>query len=245
MSDKSIWKKTLGFFVEFEDEKVKPVDNPENMESVMAQTRQSMKDLEAELAAPPQPQPASEIVPNYVPKEAVKALLDQQSGADVPDFSALYDSVCKSHIHVFKVEEILAQPELQNLPKETRAKAAAVALRAMGSSVEEVIQDAYLKDQALDQAELMQRQQSHELKQENESRISAIQQEVDAFLKAKNSEIETLREQNYQADQELHRWIEAKLQEEKRIHNILGHFVADDSANITLGENLPGAAGGR
>ena len=255
MADKSIWKKTLGLFVEIEDDSVKQVKDPDNMEAVMAETRKSMKEMELEPppAVPPsspqvkpaaRPQPLSSVVENYIPKEAVKEVLAQQSGSDAaPNFAPLYETVCKSTIDVFKVEEILNQPELANLPKETRAKAAAVALRAMGSSVEEVIQDAYLKDQALDQAELMQRQQLQDAKSGNENRIAAIQQEVDEFLKAKNSEIESLREQNYRSDQELHRWIEAKLSEEKRIFHILSHFVTDDSANITLGENLPGGAG--
>lgn len=242
MADKSIWKKTLGFFVEFEDTDVKPVQDPANMDAVMAETRKSMKAMDAPPASPPPKTPApaalSSVVSNYIPKEAVKEALAGQQGTDAaPDFEPLYLSVCNSVISVFKVEEILNQPELSNLPKETRAKAAAVALRAMGSSVEEVIQDAYLKDQALDQAELMQRQQMQDQKQNNESRIAAIQQEVDTFLKAKNTEIEALREANYRTDQELHRWIEAKLAEEKRIFQILSHFVSDDAANITLGEN--------
>ncbi|PKL75402.1 MAG: hypothetical protein CVV27_15545 [Candidatus Melainabacteria bacterium HGW-Melainabacteria-1] len=243
MTDKSIWKKTLSWFVEIDDGQVKPVDNPENMESVMAQTRKSMQEIDQDPPAEAVNTTVSSVVSNFVPKEEVRAVLvDQNSRQDAPDFSALYDSVSKSNHSVYKVEEILAQPELQNLPKETRAKAAAVALRAMGSSVEEVIQDAYLKDQALDQAELLQRQLSHETKQRNEARIGEIQQEVDQFLKAKNTEIEALREENYQSDQQLHQWVEAKLQEKKRLFQILSHFVADDSANITLGE-MPGGAG--
>lgn len=232
--DKSIWKKTLGFFVEFDDGQVQPVQDPQNMESVMAETRKSMKGSEAS-SQPLRKQPMAKVVDNYVPKDAVKeALADQGDGQ--PDFEPLYRTVCNAPISVFKVEDILNQPELANLPKETRAKAAAVALRAMGSSVEEVIQDAYLKDQALDQAELMQRQQNQDDKQRSDERIAKIQQEVDAFLKAKNQEIEQLREASYQQDQALHRWVQAKLAEEKRIFQILSHFVADDTANITLGE---------
>lgn len=243
MAGKGIWKKALGLLVEFDDEPAKTAD-PENMPDVMAQTRQALDKLEQNPAVvSPQPQaPLSSLVPHYVSQEAVAKSLNQQDNQDGPvSFDNLYSSVSQSPVSVFKVEEILNQPELQNLPKDTRAKSVAVALRVMGSSVEDIIQDAYLKDQALDQAELLQRQQSQQQKDQAEAQIQAIQKEVDEFLKVKHAEIELLREENFRCSQALQAWIEAKLKEEKRIFDILSYFVADDSANITLGENQPHA----
>lgn len=243
MAGKGIWKKALGLLVEFDDEPAKTAD-PENMPDVMAQTRQALDKLEQNPAVvSPQPQaPLSSLVPHYVSQEAVAKALNQQEHQDGPvSFDNLYSSVSQSPVSVFKVEEILNQPELQNLPKDTRAKSVAVALRVMGSSVEDIIQDAYLKDQALDQAELLQRQQSQQQKDQAEAQIQAIQKEVDEFLKVKHAEIELLREENFRCSQALQAWIEAKLKEEKRIFDILSYFVADDSANITLGENQPHA----
>lgn len=243
MAGKGIWKKALGLLVEFDDEPAKTAD-PENMPDVMAQTRQALDKLEQKPAvvSPPPQAPLSSLVPNYVSQEAVAKALNQQGNQDEPvSFDNLYSSVSQSPVSVFKVEEILNQPELQNLPKDTRAKSVAVALRVMGSSVEDIIQDAYLKDQALDQAELLQRQQSQQQKDQAEAQIQAIQKEVDEFLKVKHAEIELLREENFRCSQALQAWIEAKLKEEKRIFDILSYFVADDSANITLGENQPHA----
>lgn len=241
MAGKGIWKKALGLLVEFDDEPAKTAD-PENMPDVMAQTRQALDKLEQKPAVvvPPTQAPLSSLVPHYVSQEAVAKALNQQEHQDGPvSFDNLYSSVSQSPVSVFKVEEILNQPELQNLPKDTRAKSVAVALRVMGSSVEDIIQDAYLKDQALDQAELLQRQQSQQQKDQAEAQIQAIQKEVDEFLKVKHAEIELLREENFRCSQALQAWIEAKLKEEKRIFDILSYFVADDSANITLGENQP------
>lgn len=243
MAGKGIWKKALGLLVEFDDEPAKTAD-PENMPDVMAQTRQALDKLEQKPAVvvPPTQAPLSSLVPHYVSQEAVAKALNQQEHQDGPvSFDNLYSSVSQSPVSVFKVEEILNQPELQNLPKDTRAKSVAVALRVMGSSVEDIIQDAYLKDQALDQAELLQRQQSQQQKDQAEAQIQAIQKEVDEFLKVKHAEIELLREENFRCSQALQAWIEAKLKEEKRIFDILSYFVADDSANITLGENQPHA----
>lgn len=243
MADKAIWKKALGYFVEFEDEPAVKAD-PENMPDVMTQTRQALDKLEQKSAvtAPPPQAPLSSLVPHYVSQEAVAQALNQQdSQSGSISFDQLYASVSQSPVSVFKVEEILSQPELQNLPKDTRAKSVAVALRVMGSSVEDVIRDAYMKDQALDQAERLQRQQTQQKKDQNETQIQAIQKEVDEFLKGKHAEIELLRDENFRCTQSLQAWIEAKLKEEKRIYDILSYFVADDAANITLGENPPHA----
>lgn len=247
MSDKTIWKKALGLFVEFEDDQVHAAD-PDDMQAVMSETREALNRIE-ESPSPSAEQfvagagggvPISSVVPNYIAHEEVEAALEsQQSQGESPDFAALYDKVCKSSISIFKVEEILSQPELQSLPRETRAKAAAVALRAMGSSIAEVIQDAYYKDQVLDQAELSQRQRVQAQRDQNEAAIKTLQQEVDEFLKIKNVEIESLRENSLKSELQLQSWVEAKLKEERRIFDILGHFVETDAENITLGENHP------
>lgn len=240
MSDKSIWKKALGLFVEFEGGIPAAVSDPSDMGSVMAETRQALNKLDSKKQTPTTSAPLSSMVNNYIPQEDLeKALADQSQSANATSFDMLYDQVCKSSISIFKVEDILIQPELQSLPRETRAKAAAVALRAMGSSVEEVIQDAYLKDQALDQAELTQRQKVEARKLKNDEKIKGVQVEVDSFLKAKNAEIEFLRDENLKIELKLQAWIESKLKEERRIFDVLSHFVADDTANITLGENHP------
>jgi len=242
MSDKSIWKKALGMFVEFEGES-HAVADPNDMQAVMSETRQALQRLDASPPiTPPEgsPPPLSSVINNYIPQEDVEAVLDaQEASGQTPDFAALYDKVCKSSISIFKAEDILQQPELQSLPRETRAKAAAVALRAMGSSVAEIVQDAYFKDQVLDQAELSQRQKSQAQRQANEAQIKVVQAEVDAYLTAKNAEIEALRDSNLQSDLHLQSWIEAKLREERRIFDILSHFVESDAENITLGENHP------
>ena len=246
MSDKSIWKKALGLFVEYEGE-ANTAQDPDDMQSVMAETRQALNRLDASppsvTPGSPSGAPLSSVVNNYIPMEEVEAALDAHNNdtnsTETQDFAALYDKVCKSSISVFKVEEILSQPELQSLPRETRAKAAAVALRAMGSSVAEIVQDAYFKDQVLDQAELTQRQKLQSQRQDNEAKIKAVQQEVDDFLKEKNAEIESLRDQNLKSDLQLQSWIEGKLKEERRIFDILSHFVETDAENITLGENHP------
>lgn len=119
MAEKSIWKKTLGFFVEVKDEQAKPVKGSENMQAVMAETRKSMKAMQDPAApapspikkASPQPQ-LSRVVNHFIPKDAVKEVPASQSGLDeAADFEALGLRVCNRVLPVFKLEEILKPPE--------------------------------------------------------------------------------------------------------------------------------------
>lgn len=245
MADQSIWKKTLGMFVEFEDDQVPQVESSDDLEAILAQSQAALANLGGDVPSSTEgkePKQISSFVGSYVSNDEVSEAIENDKpvveGESV-DFAALYEAVCEQKVSIFQVKEILDQPELSSLPKETKAKAAAVALRAMGTSIEEVIQDAYQKDQALDTAELVKRQKAQTKKEENESKIAAIQQEVDDFLVKKNQEIDELRQSNLESDKQLHQWVNAKLEEEKNIYDIVAHFVSDEETEMTLGEVHP------
>ena len=242
MADKSIWKKTLGWFVEIEDGE-NQVSDPTDLDAILGETEKALASLQGTPVTPPPAKPVASVIKPYVSGDEVRQLVEQQpdlSEDEEISFQELYDTVTETgKTSVFVLEEILSAPELQSLPKETKAKAATVTLRAMGATVEDIVQDAYQKDRALDTAELVKRQKASEQKQTNEAQIQAIKQEVDAFLKEKDGEMETLREDNLNIDRQLNRWVQAKLNEEQRIRSIVSHFVSEENNQVTLGEVHP------
>jgi hypothetical protein len=240
MADKPIWKKALGFFVELDDDEkgiIKESINTKtniksstgDLESLLADSKSALEKLGSVENINVSPDVSQAQVEKAVSNETI-------DDKEEIDFTQIYEAVGTKGKSIFDVEEILNAPELKTLPRETKAKAAIVTLRTTGSKIEEALQDGYNKDQALDAAEIVKKRKTLQKKQENEQKIQSIKKEVDDFLKQKNAEMEALTNENQDLDKSLSKWITAKLNEEKRIHDIVLHFVKEEESKITLGE---------
>lgn len=242
MGDKPIWKKALGFFVELDDNEKEILKTSINTTTKIDNKKSSTGDLEKLLADSKSALEKLGTVENInissnISETKVEQVVSEEINKDEKiDFTPIYEAIGTKGKSIFDVEEILNAPELKTLPRETKAKAAIVTLRTTGSTIEEVLEDAYRKDQALDAAEVVKKRKTLQKKQENEQKIQAIKKEIDDFLKQKNSEIESLMAENQELDKSLSLWIKAKLEEEKRIHDIVLHFVKEEESKITLGE---------
>ncbi len=157
--------------------------------------------------------------------------------ADVADFGAVYQEAgIELPLHGYgidKVAEMLESKRLAPLAREVRAAAVLAALEAASVPVRDVINDAVQKDGALDTFESAKEREVQELCQKADERIVAIKDEIDAFLREKNTEIESLKKASEGAQKAFVDLQARKRREEDRLHEIVSHFIEGTDNPVT------------
>ena len=183
-------------------------------------------------------EPASREIPREVFDVEPPAPVERSRvQADIEDFGAVYaEAGIELPLHgygVDKVGEMLENKRLASLAREVKASAVLAALEAASVGVREVIQDAVRRDKALDAFEAGKVAEVRELRAKADARVAEIRQEIDAFLRAKNSEIESLKGGADAASAALVKLQERKRREEERLSAIVAHFVEGKENPIT------------
>jgi len=202
-------------------------------------------DSEAGAEASPTPNAAPE---REIPAEAFQQepepVRRSQVAASVEDFGAVYQEAgIELPLHgygVDKVAEMLESKRLASLGKEVKATAVLAALEAAQVPIREVIQDAVLRDKALDAFEAAKEREVSELRGQSESRVSAIKSEMETYLREKNAEIEALKQAGEAAGQAFQKLQERKRREEQRLHDVIAHFIEGAENPVTTGSRPPG-----
>ena len=194
---------------------------PEAEDGGTPSASQTERDIPAEAFADPAPK---EVVASAVP-------------ADVADFGAVYQEAgIELPLHGYgidKVAEMLTSKRLATMGREVKAAAVLAALEAASVPIRDVLKDAVARDQALDAFEAAKDQEVKDLRQQAETRIAAIKDEIDAFLREKNAEIESLKKASEGAQKALLDLQVRKRDEEQRLHDLVSHFIEGGDNPIT------------
>lgn len=191
-----------------------------------------------------QPPPQAPPREREIPAEAFDAplaapVVKSSVPADVEDFTAVYDeagvSLPAHGYGVDKVAEMLQNKRLATLGREVKATAVIAALEAAGAPVRDVIQDGVRRDAALDAFESAKETELRELQRQSAARVQAIRDEIDGFLRAKNAEIEELKQATDAAEKAFASLQAKKRKEEERIHEVVAHFIEGADNPITTG----------
>jgi hypothetical protein len=178
-----------------------------------------------------------------IPPEAFAAEPRAVAASAVPssieDFGAVYEEAgiaLPPHGYgVEKVTEMLASKRLASLGREVKAAAVMAALEAASVPLREVLQDAVLRDKALDAFEAAKQRELQELRGRNETRIESLKAEMEGLLRKINVEIEKLKRESEEAAQAFQRLQERKRQEEGRMHDMVSHFIEGGDNPVSLG----------
>jgi hypothetical protein len=197
-------------------------------------------DSEAGAEASPTPTAASE---REIPAEAFQQepepVRRSQVAASVEDFGAVYQEAgIELPLHgygVDKVAEMLESKRLASLGREVKATAVMAALEAAQVPIREVIQDAVLRDKALDAFEAAKEREVAELRAQSEGRLETLKAEMETYLRAKNQEIEELKKAGELAAHAFMKLQERKRREEQRLHDVIAHFIEGDDNPVTAG----------
>lgn len=187
---------------------------------------------------------SSETAPAELPAEAfveVEAAPAPPPRSEVPagveTFSAVYEeagiALAPHGYGIDKVAEMLGSKHLAQMAREVKAASVLAALEAAKVPLKDVIQDAVRRDKALDAFEAAKGSEVEELRAQGEARIKAIEDEIQAFLKAKNAELEGLKRASEEAGQAFRKLQARKRREEERLFDVISHFVSGSDNPVT------------
>ena len=190
--------------------------------------------------------PASDrdLPPETFDEAPPKRVTRSEVAADVADFGAVYQEAgIELPLHGYgidKVGEMLENKRLASLQREVKATAVLAALEAASVPIHDVIQDAVLRDKALDAFETAKANEVRELQAGSGARIEAIKNEIESFLKEKNTEMEGLKQAKEAADRAFQALQARKRQEEQRLFDLVSHFLeGGDNPISTAGPLSP------
>jgi hypothetical protein len=128
---------------------------------------------------------------------------------------------------------MLESKRLAPLAREVKATAIMAAIEAAGAPIRDAIQDAVLRDKALDAFEVAKERELQETRAKNQARIQELTSEMDGLLKKINTEIERLKQEGDAAAQAFAALQVRKRREEERLRDVVAHFIEGADNPIT------------
>jgi len=135
---------------------------------------------------------------------------------------------------IFKVSQMLESEYIRTLPSDVKKSSILVALDAAGVDLKDVIQDAIRRDRALDTYERVEQRAVEELEGRKAKENADIQAEIDKYVTEQRAKIQSNNDAVSREKERFTGWRLKKQQEEKKIAEAVGYFVAENP--ITTGE---------
>ena len=132
-----------------------------------------------------------------------------------------------------KVGDMLRSEHIRTMPRDVKRSSVLVALEAVGAPIQDVIQDAMKRDQALDTFESVQEKALNQLEAQKTQENQEIQAEIDRVLAEHRSRIQANNDQVAKEKERFFAWRLKKQEEEQKIADSVSYFVADNP--ITAG----------
>ncbi|MFN0119308.1 MAG: hypothetical protein ACKV2V_02285, partial [Blastocatellia bacterium] len=212
-------------------------------------------------AAPAPPRQAQPLPPQHAPPQprAPQRVADLVAGEPTPKFhappataqagadaaSAPLDQLYReagigaSACTLDELATLLENPTIANQPLSVKIVAVSLALSAKGVNIEVPIADAVRRDRALDAYQAMLDERARQIEQTSNTRIQQISQEVEEYLKRKQSEMDGLRAQVTDARKQAVEFSVRREVEEKRMADLISPFLEGKPNPVSVG-NQPG-----
>ena len=161
----------------------------------------------------------------------------------LPSFDDIYTAAkIAPPVHgysILKVADMLKSEHIASLPPEVKRKSVLLALDAAGVPVQEVVQDAVRRDQALDTFERTQARALASLEASVRADSAKWQEEIDRLIAERQAKIRASNEQLAREAAAVQAWRERKALEEARIAEAVSHFVTDNPVSIGKADPEP------
>jgi hypothetical protein len=144
-------------------------------------------------------------------------------------------------MNVYRVQQMLADPDMADLDLAMRARTVKLTLKNMGHELHEIIVDAAKRDQALDSYGDWLKAQVEHVAEQVETENAKLKQEIDDFIAAKNGQIAANRAAFEQAKASQLTYAQDRQAEEQRLFDTVAPFVAPGENPVVVG----GSAGAR
>lgn len=166
--------------------------------------------------------------------------------ADPTSFAEIYEAAeIRPPAHgytILKVAEMLRSAHIRNMPREVKRSSLLVALEAAGARVEDVIQDAIRRDQALDAFERVQQRAAEQFEADKTQENERLQAELDRLAAEYRARIQANLDAIARERERFFGWRLQKQEEERKIADAVSYFVSENPIT-TLGP--PPAAEGQ
>lgn len=210
-------KKWYNYIVSVEGTTDQPAQSPDQPSSISKTAAQSIADIAATIAAEPQ----------------FTAPVSDPTSFDEIYKAAEITAAAKGY-SILKVSQMLESEHIRNQPSDVRKSTVLVALEAAGVDIKDVIQDAIRRDRALDTYERVQQRAVEELEGRKTKENGDIQTQIDKYLTEQRAKIQSNNDAISREKERFTAWRQKKQQEEKKIADAVGYFVAENP--ITTGD---------
>jgi hypothetical protein len=139
-----------------------------------------------------------------------------------------------------KVGDMLRSEHIRNLPRDVKRSSVLVALEAVGAPIQDVIQDAMKRDQALDTFESVQERSLNQLEAQKTKENQELQAELDRLLQERKSRIQANNDEVAKEKERFFAWRLKKQEEEQKIADSVSYFVSENP--ISGGHAAPPAS---
>jgi hypothetical protein len=129
---------------------------------------------------------------------------------------------------ILKISHMLESERLRNLASDVKKSSILVALDAAGIEIKDVIEDAIRRDRALDGYERVQQRAAEELETRKNKENSEIQAQIDKYVTEQRAKIQSNNDAVLREKERFSGWRLKKQQEEKKIAEAVGYFVAEN-----------------
>ena len=127
-----------------------------------------------------------------------------------------------------KVGDMLHSEHIRSLPRDVKKSSILVALEAAGAPIQDVIQDAMKRDQALDTFESVQERALNQLEAQKTQENQQIQAELDRLLGEHKASIQANNDAVAKEKERFFAWRLKKQEEEQKIADSVSYFVTEN-----------------
>jgi DNA-binding transcriptional MerR regulator len=127
-----------------------------------------------------------------------------------------------------KVGDMLRSEHIRTLPRDVKRSSVLVALEAVGAPIQDVIQDAMKRDQALDTFESVQERALNQLEAQKTQENQQIQAEIDRVVAEQRSRIQANSDAIAKEKERFFAWRLKKQEEEQKIADSVSYFVENN-----------------
>lgn len=129
---------------------------------------------------------------------------------------------------ILKVAQMLESEHIRTLSSDVKKSTILVALDAAGVNIKDVIQDAVQRDRALDGYERVQQKALNELEAAKTEENNEIQADMDKYVTEQRAKMQANSDAISREKERFNGWKLKKQQEEKKIADTVGYFVAEN-----------------
>jgi hypothetical protein len=134
---------------------------------------------------------------------------------------------------ILKVSDMLNSEHIRQMPAEVKKGSILVALEAAGVKIQEVIQDAIRRDQALDGFERVRQKSVEDIEARKVEENRKIQAELDKYVAEQKAKLQANLDEASKQKEAFAAWRIQKQLEEQRIADCVSYFVTDNPISTT------------